>query len=473
MTPQEKLKLVFQEWRDRYHDNPVLFVREVLGVDPDVWQREFLNAIARGDRKITVRSGHGVGKSTGSSWAMLWFFLTRSPVKVVVTAPTSAQLFDALFAELKRWVGELPELFQQMITVKQDRIVFNSAPDEMFISARTSRAEQPEALQGIHSDNVMLVADEASGVPEQVFEAAAGSMSGHSAVTLLLGNPTRSSGFFYDTHNRLANEWTVFKVSCADSPRVSQEYIDEMASRYGEDSNAFRIRVLGEFPRSDDDTMIPMELLEGAKNRDVAMNPYADVVWGLDVARFGSDSSALTKRQANHVIEPPRRWKNLDLMQLTGAVVAEYQALDEKDRPSVILVDSIGLGAGVVDRLIELGLPARGINVSESPSFGTQYRNLRAELWAKAKAWLERRDCFLPNDEQLISELATVRYKFASNGKLQIESKDDLKRRGLKSPDLADSFVLTFAEEAVVGLHGASAKNSWSKPIKRGVPRLA
>jgi len=469
---QQEIRKVMDEWRDRYHDNPVLFVQEVLGVDPDGWQVNFLNAIARGDRKISVRSGHGVGKSTASSWAMLWFFLTRSPVKVVVTAPTSAQLFDAMFAELKRWINELPELLNNMIEVKQDRIVFKSAPNEMFISARTSRAEQPEALQGIHSEHVMLVADEASGVPEAVFEAAAGSMSGHNAVTLLLGNPTRSSGFFFDTHNRLSGEWTTFRVSCTDSPRVSDEYVSEMMSRYGEDSNAFRIRVLGEFPRSDDDTMIPMELIDGARQRDVTHNKYAPVVWGLDVARFGSDSSALCKRQANAVIEKIRVWKNLDLMQLTGAVVAEYEALEEGNRPSEILVDSIGLGAGVVDRLMELGLPARGINVSESPSFGTQYRNLRAELWAKAKAWLERRDCFLPADERLISELATVRYKFASNGKLQIESKDDIRRRGLPSPDVADAFVLTFAGDAVVGLHGAKA-SIWSKPLRRGVPRLA
>lgn len=472
MRQEQELRAVMDEWRNLYHGDPVLFVQEVLGVDPDAWQIKFLEAIARGDRKISVRSGHGVGKSTASSWAMLWFFLTRSPVKIVVTAPTSAQLFDAMFAELKRWINELPELLKNMIEVKQDRIVFRSAPDEMFISARTSRAEQPEALQGIHSEHVMLVADEASGVPEAVFEAAAGSMSGHSAVTLLLGNPTRSSGFFFDTHNRLSGEWTTFRVSCVDSPRVSDEYVAEMQSRYGEDSNAYRIRVLGEFPRSDDDTMIPMELIEGARQRDVVSNRFAPVVWGLDVARFGSDSSALCKRQANAVIEKIRIWKNLDLMQLTGAVVAEYEALDEDQRPSEILVDSIGLGAGVVDRLMELGLPARGINVSESPSFGTQYRNLRAELWAKAKSWLERRDCFLPNDERLISELATVRYKFASNGKLQIESKDDIRRRGLPSPDVADAFVLTFAGDAATGLHG-SKSSVWAKPLRRGIPRLA
>jgi len=466
-------KNVFAEWVERYQGDPVLFVKEVLGVDPDPWQEKFLAAVARGDRKISVRSGHGVGKSTASSWAMLWFFMTRSPVKVVVTAPTSAQLFDAMFAELKRWVGMMPKPLQELVSVKQDRIVFNAAPDEMFISARTSRAEQPEALQGIHSEHVMLVADEASGVPEQVFEAAAGSMSGHSAVTLLLGNPTRSSGFFYDTHNRLANEWTTFAVNCTDSPRVSDDYVNEMKSRYGEESNAYRIRVLGEFPRSDDNTIIPMELLEMAKQRDVEPSKFAPMIWGLDVARFGMDSSSLCKRRGNSVGTAPQVWRNLDLMQLTGAVVAQYESAAPSQQPKEILVDSIGLGAGVVDRLRELGLPARGINVSESPAMGGTYRNLKAELWYRARAWLEARDCKLPRDDVLIGELATVRYSFTSNGKIQIEGKDEIKRRGLPSPDKADAFVLTFASDAMAGMYGSSGSNKWSQPLRRNLSRVA
>jgi len=475
MTQNDKPN-VFAQWVERYQNNPVLFVDEVLGATPDKWQIKFLQAIAKGNRKISVRSGHGVGKSTASAWAMLWYFMTRTPVKVVVTAPTSAQLFDAMFAELKRWVMQMPQPLQDLLTVKQDRIVFNAAPDEMFISARTSRAEQPEALQGIHSENVMLVADEASGVPEQVFEAAAGSMSGHNAVTLLLGNPTRSSGFFYDTHNRLGNEWVTFRVSCEDSPRVSGDYISEMMSRYGEESNAFRIRVLGDFPRSDDDTIIPMELIEGAKQRDVQTSQSAPMLWGLDVARFGSDSSSLTKRKGNVVIEPPRVWRNLDLMQLTGAVVAEYEAQKPEDKPDQILVDSIGLGAGVVDRLRELGLPAEGVNVSESPSFSPNqtYANLKAELWYKAKAWFERRDCRIPDDSRLISELATVRYTFTSSGKTKVESKEDIKKRGLKSPDCADSLILTFAGDAATAMYGSTGgSKNWAKPLRRNVPRLA
>jgi hypothetical protein len=298
-------------------------------------------------------------------------------------------------------------------------------------------------------------------------------MSGHNAVTILLGNPVRSSGFFFDTHNRLRGEWWTKKVSCTDSKRVSDDYVNEMSSRYGPESNAFRIRVLGEFPKADDDTVVPMELLETATMRDVIALETAPVIWGLDVARFGSDCSALCKRKNNVVLEPVRVWRNLDLMQLTGAVKAEYDALQFNDKPQEILIDSIGLGAGVVDRLRELDLPARGINVSESPALGETYRNLRAELWYKAKAWLERRDCKLPKDDRLMSELATVRYKFTSNGKIQIESKDDIRKRGLKSPDVADAFVLTFASDAATTSYGFSMTGgNWKKPIKRRIPGI-
>ncbi len=459
----------FDQFLRDYRDDPVAFVKEVLGVEPDGWQAEFLSAIASGERRISIRSGHGVGKSSSASWAMIWYVLTRYPVKVVVTAPTSAQLYDALFAEAKRWVKELPKALGDLLEVKQERIELKASPTEAFISARTSRAEQPEALQGIHSEHVLLIADEASGVPEQVFEAAAGSMSGHNACTILLGNPTKNSGFFFETHHRLRSEWWTRRVSCADSPRVSEAYIAEMKSRYGEDSNAYRIRVLGEFPRSDDDTVIPVDLVEGAMHRDTRASPTARVVWGLDVARFGSDKSALCKRQAN-VVHEIRTWAGLDLMQLCGAIVAEFEGAPSTMRPTEILVDSIGLGAGVVDRLRELQLPARGINVSESPAMGKTYVNLRAELWFRAKGWLEARDCKLPRNEDLFAELVGPRFSFASNGKMKVESKDEMRRRGLGSPDQADALCLTFGGSAATALYGRDSVSNWSQPVRRNLP---
>lgn len=456
---------------ETYRDDPVAFVREVLGAEPLSYQAEFLEAIAKGERRISIRSGHGTGKSTSASWAMLWFTLLRFPNKVVVTAPTSGQLFDALFAELKRWINELPDQLKLLLTVKSDRVELTAAPSEAFISARTSRAETPEALAGVHSDNVMLVVDEASGVPEQVFEAAAGSMSGHSAVTVMLSNPTRSSGTFFESQTRLADSWWTRRWSCVDSPLVSDEFVEEMRQRYGEDSNAFRIRVLGEFPMADDDTVIPYHLADAARHRDIERSPEEKPVWALDVARFGSDSTVLLKR-AGSVVYEIMVWNGVDLMGTVGRVKAEFDALPSSKRPQVILVDSIGLGAGVVDRLRELGAPVRGVNVAEAPSAKGTYTNLRSELWFRVKGWLEDRGCKLPDNDRLIAELTSVRYRYMSSGKMAVESKDEMRKRGLKSPDLADALCLSLAVDDAVML-GGSKMLSWAAPLRRNLRGVA
>ena len=463
----------FEEMIARYGttaEGPVLFVREILGAVPEVYQEDLLRAVGFGERKISVRSGHGTGKSTALSWAMLWYTLFRFPNKVVVTAPTSSQLYDALFAELKRWIGELPPALRVLLEVKTDRVELVAAPSEAFISARTSRAEQPEALAGVHSDNVLLVVDEASGVPEQVFEAASGSMSGHSATTILAGNPTRSTGTFFETHTRLADHWYTLHWSCIDSPRVSEAFVEEMKTRYGEDSNAYRIRVLGEFPLGDDDTIIPLHLAEAARMRDVTPSETTRPIWGLDVARFGSDRTVLAKRRGP-VINGVEAWKGLDLMATVGRVKAQYDGLIPSERPSEILVDVIGLGAGVHDRLSELGLPSRAVNVSEAPALGGTYNNLRTELVFRVRGWLEQRGSRLPDNAELIAEMTSIRYSFSSNGRMKAEGKDDMRRRGLKSPDLADAVFLTFAGDAATSLGAPGA--AWSEPIRRKLKGIA
>lgn len=453
----------FKEFLDRYGNDPVRFVKEMLGLTPDPWQAQVMDDVAKGVRKISIRSGHGVGKSAVLSWLAVWFLLCRYRAKVVMTAPSSPQLFDALFAETRTWVSNLPDFLKALLVVTSDRIALKAAPDEVFLSARTSRADTPEAMQGVHSDFVLLLADEASGIPEEVFNAASGSMSGHNATTILTGNPTRTNGFFFETHNRLKDQWKTYHVSSFESPRVSKEFIEEVKLKSGEDSNEYRIRVLGDFPTTDDNTIISREIAEAAVHRDVSVNPHAPIVWGLDVARFGSDRSVLTVRQAN-IVSDIQVWRNLDLMQLCGAVVAQFEASNPK--PTQILVDSIGLGAGVVDRLRELGLPVLGVNVSESPAVGN-YRNLRAELWYRLKDWLQKRDCKLPRNDDLISELCSVRYLFTSNGKAQVESKDEMRKRGLRSPDLADSLVLTFAAAEASFVNGVGL--NWQKPLKRSI----
>jgi len=452
----------------KYKDEPNQFVKDVLSVHPDEWQAEFLSHIAGGERKISVRSGHGTGKSTAASWAMVWYLTTRFPCKIVVTAPTSSQLFDALFAELKSWIRNLPPYVGELFEVTSDRVVLKAAPSEAFISARTARAETPEALAGVHSQNVLLVCDEASGIDEKVFEAASGSMSGHSATTVLLGNPTRSSGLFYDTHHRVKADWKTMHVSCITSPRVSDEFVREMEVKYGAESNQFRVRVLGEFPLKEDNTVIPADTVQSAQKRDIESDPDTVPIWGLDVARFGADSSVLAIRHGNAITELIS-WKGLSLMELTGRVVDKYNNLIPRQRPTEILVDSIGLGAGVVDRLQELDLPVRGINVGEASSMSGTYLNLRAELWFKLKDWLAAKDCKLPVDSALFSELVSPRYQFTSSGKMKIESKDEMRKRGLPSPDKADAICLTLASDAATATFGSKHSVQWKKPLKRAV----
>lgn len=448
---------------ERYERDPVGFVENVLEAKPLPWQKDFLQAIARGERRISVRAGHGVGKSTACSWALIWHMTTRYPQKSVVTAPTSAQLFDALYSELKTWINKLPPVLRESFDVFSDRVVLKGAPESSFISARTSSTERPEALAGVHSEHVLLVVDEASAVPEQVFEAAAGSMSGHSASTILISNPTRNSGLFYKTHHDLASDWYRMHVSCLNIPLVSADFVQQIKATYGEESNAFRIRVLGEFALADDDTLIPAELVDGAIARDVAASGSEPLVFGLDVARFGSDRTALVKRKGNVVLEV-KSWGGLDTMQVVGAIVNETKM----DKPDEICVDTIGLGSGVADRLRELGLNVRDVNVAESSAMNPNANKLRDELWLSVKEWLATKSVKLPADEQLRHELVAPRYTFTSSGKVQVESKDSMRKRGMRSPDLADALCLSFASNAAM-VGGRAPKWVPGQALKRHI----
>ncbi len=462
---------VIGEFLERYGNDPRSFVQEVLGVEPDGWQGQVLDWIGSGERRISCVSGHGVGKSSCASWAMVWHLLCKYPQKTVVTAPTVGQLQDALATECKRWINELPGALQEQIEVLTETIRLRGAPAESFISFRVSRAETPEALAGIHSDHVLLVVDEASGVPEGVYETAAGSMSGERATTILLGNPVRSTGFFHSTQTRLANYWKTIQVSCLDSPRVSADYIEDMKNRYGEDTNPYRVRVLGEFPIEDDDTILPRGLVESAIERDLR-GIDGPVVVGVDIARRGGDASTICVRQGRRVVgEAIAARKGMDLMQVAGWIRKELDGLRQSGFViEEVLLDSVGMGAGVMDRLLEEGVEVRGVNVGESPSMGTEYWNLKAELWWRCREWFETREVAIPSDSGLVEELVSVRRLWPSNGKMQVEPKDITRKRlgANASPDKADALVLTFANHSGWGsIHARKPK-----PLVRSIPGI-
>ncbi len=461
-------------------DGPVNLVQEVFQVEPDPWQADVLRDFGRGERRIGIRSAHGVGKTCVLAWITWAMLLTRFPQKTVATAPTKGQLFDSLFTEILTWGKHLPPVLYSLYNFKADRIELVASPSESFFTARSARPEMPEALQGIHSDHVLIIGDEASGIPEPIFEAGAGSMSGENATTILAGNPVRTSGLFFDVFNKMAQNWRTYHIRAADvdwpngipSKRAIPDFIADIALRYGEESNAYRIRVLGEFPKGDENTVVPFELIEASRMRDIVSTPGAPNVWGVDVARFGSARNALAVRTKREFVSM-EVWDGVDLMQTSGRIKAKWDATMPSERPQTILIDVNGLGGGVVDRLTELGLPVRGINVAESANIDDRFHRLRDELWWRVREWFEGRDVKLPpvtrkeHDpvEITVSELVKPTYKFMSSGKIQVETKDAMRKRGVPSPDLADAFMLTFAEDVSILLGGRYSGAAWNDEL--------
>jgi phage terminase large subunit len=452
------LEALFEITEDNWHPwEPGSPLPEVLPNGPELWQGEFLKdvgaAITDGQRRFAVRAGHGVGKTTVEAWVVLWFLLFMRPCKVPITANSQDQLRDVVWAEIAHWWRKLPPFLHNMLEVGAERIVVKADPTEAFAAARTARPEKPEALQGFHSDNLLFLIEEASGIDDIIFETAGGALSSEKSWVMMFANPTRTSGYFHRAFHGARTGWRRYHVPCGASSRVSPQYAKNMANEHGSDSNVYRVRVLGEFPQSEDDAVIPLGLIEASIGREVQPNGMA-IVWGLDVARFGDDTTALVKRRGNMLLEPPKEWRKADLMQTTGLVTKEYRETPLNDRPSAINVDVIGMGGGVVDRLNELGLPVRGVNVGESPGIDrNRYMRLRDELWFEARKWFDSRAVCLPAEtpeqkrawDLLTDELVGPKYKVESSGKLKVESKDEMKKRGIKSPNQADAFCLTFA----------------------------
>lgn len=451
----DERKAKLKEWRD----NPLLFVAEAFGVITDedwcaagmpedvehqeLWQQNALIALRDKDR-ISIRSGKGVGKTTFLAWAILWFVSTRHEVKIPCTATSGHQLHDILWKECAKWINRIKPEYKAFLPIekKKDTIVLVGAEESNFAVARTARREQPEAFQGFHAENLLLVADEASGIDDAIFEAGEGAMSTKGAKIILTGNPTRPKGYFYDTFHKDRGRWHNIKVSCFDSRRVTQRYIDEQLAKWGEDSNAYRIGVLGEFPLGTSDAVVPLYLVEDAVGRDI-VDPNAPEIWGLDVARFGNDRCALAKRQGRKLLEKIQWWQGKDAMETCGIVADQYFALRADRRPMEILVDVLGMGGAFVDRLKEIGLPARGVNVVQRKGVDREYLRLGDQLWFRVRDWFQAQDTTIPDDPDFISEITSVGFTFNSDGKRYIPDKHE--GGPSNSPDLADAFVLTFA----------------------------
>lgn len=484
--------------RSQWAHDPEKYVRQRLGQNPTWQQRQMLEAIAPEGAKVSVRSGHGVGKTAAESGALWWFLETRDFPKIPCTAPTAHQLHDVLWAETKKWMRksyqasrkwgcpdhlQLANLFQ----ITRERIYTPDAREEWYAVARTSGRDNPDALQGFHATDleiddegtgiargdggaghIMFLIEEASGIVEEVFEVAEGALSSPGARMLMVGNPTRTTGYFADSHRSRRSAFTTLHFRTDDSPLADPDYRPRLVRKWGEGSNIVKVRADGEFPSQEDDVLISIEDTEAALTRSpYEPAPGLERRLGVDVARFGDDRVTYVLRQGRNVIRVAVRAR-----QRTTATIGEVREFAREWQADAIFVDEVGLGAGVVDGLIEhdeLSEKVVGVNVAESaPAREDEYaqgKTKRDHLWLEGARWIEEEvPSFFQASrenpdaaEDLAGELATPRYEHDSSGRIVVESKQAMKKRGMPSPDLADGLLLTFDQFTPEGAGIAAA----------------
>lgn len=421
-----------------YLDHPDLFAEDFLGARPSPAQRKVLQALKDGAR-IAIRSSHGVGKSALLAWAVIWYLTLHPMSKVPCTAPTFHQLKDVLWNEIRLWINRSPLAGMFRVTASE---VFVAGHTEWFAAART--ATIPENLQGFHAKHLLYVIDEASGVKPEVMEVVGGSLTNESTMLIMAGNPTQLKGMFYDAFHSKRGSYTCFHFSYLDSHDLAGalKSKDEYARKYGEDSDIYRVRVLGEFPRGEPDAFISLELAESAKMRDVDdTGPWAI---GVDPARFGDDESVICYRNGRKVF-PLKGFRNVSGARLREEVLRVVQEIRKTgwEDPIPVRVDETGVGASVVDFLEEVA-EAWGLELIPL-GFGwagdRHHADLGSRMWSEMKEALQ--EISLPEDEELIGQLVSRKFRIQPlDGRIKLERKEDMKKRGKGSPDRADALAL-------------------------------
>ena len=433
--------------------SPVAFAREVLGVRLWEKQEEVLTALTQ-DRRVAVKAGNGLGKGFCAAVAVLWFLHAHHDSAIVLsTAPTFRQVRHILWRQIHRlYRPSSGTLGGKMLDTRWE------LSDERY--AMGLSADSADQFQGFHSPNMFIVVDEAEGVSDEIYEAIESVMTSADPLLLLIGNPTTMEGAFRRAFFEERTLYRTITISALESPNVqagrvvfpgltTATWVEERREIWGEENPVYRARVLGEFPEQGDDTLFSLRDIEAAVDRlPPGPSPEGDgtepVILAVDVARFGSDRSVILRRRGDRV-EDIQILRKVDTMQLAGRVSAAIR----EHEPTQLCIDEVGVGAGVVDRLRELGHSVRGVNVANKARQEKTYMNLRAEgYWTLAERFSSGR-ISIPSDNQLIGELAAMRYGYDNQtNRLKIESKDEMRKRGLRSPDIADALMLAFLPPA-------------------------
>lgn len=451
----------------KFQKNPELFFKAAW---PDVflWEklREVLDALVH-NRRVVVPSGHGVGKTWIEARIALWFLTCFPPAKVITTAPTWSQVEKLLWSEIKNAyrTSQIPmggRLLETEIKIREDwfAIGFSTA----------GKADEREfgtpKFQGFHAENLLVLLDEAPGVKPEVWISVESLIVSENNKVLAMGNPTSPIGNFYEACK--SPYWKKVEISSFDHPNVQQdkilvsgavtkEWIDERKAEWGEDSPLWQAKVLGKFPSEGTDTLIPLAWAEACMGLDLVERDQegkilGDKKLGADIARFGGDMTVLTTMVGKMVSEQEAVNKKD-----TNWTVGRIKVLHRTNVFDAIGVDDTGVGGGVTDSLEDASIDVDAMNFGASATDSDTFENLKAEIYWNLREAIKRTyeavkagkpqdgEISLPNDRLLVNQLCSIRYKFTRKGKIAIESKDDMKKRGQKSPDKADSLAICYS----------------------------
>ncbi|MGH9452336.1 MAG: terminase [Terriglobia bacterium] len=421
---------------------------------PRAWQAEILayvgewlqNPATRHQPcRVAVSSGHDIGKSALIAMVEHWAMATCAGCKVVTTAGTGMQLATKTVPEAGKWFRSSLGAHWFDVRAQSIRAVETQQPESWRLDFVTWSRENTEAFAGLHNHGkrILLIFDEASAIDDKVWEVAEGALVDEDTeiIWLAFGNPTRNSGRFRECFGNFRHRWKTCQIDSRTVEGTNKTLIAQWIADYGEDSDFVRVRVRGEFPRAGGSQFIGGDMVAAARKFRAADVSALPKILSVDVARFGDDQTVIGARQG-------RKFSILEKLRGKDTVFVANRVIEwrEKEKPDAVVVDGDGIGAGVVDQMRYRGFGERlfefhgGQNALNSDA----YFNRRAETWGAVRDWLAA-GAEIPDDPELAADLAAPEYGFSARQQIQLERKEDMKKRGLASPDSGDCLAMTFS----------------------------
>lgn len=432
--------------------------------------------------RISIVSGHGIGKSTMLSWLILWFLFVRVLSQVASTSPSKEQMYDVLWKELKKWIDRMPAGMAAQYIWETSHVRMSEAPETWFARAKTASKENTEALAGVHADWVFMAVDEASGVEEPIFETMEGALTSGNIIVFLISNGTRNIGYFYDSHHKDAARWQCFAFNAEESPRVDSKSVEGWKDKYGEDSVQYHIRVLGHFP--DEGVMDDKGYVQLFNEKELHFKPF-DGGWmpvgrrisALDPSGEGQDTSdfALRDRQRAAIVHTEKESTSAGLAAKSITLLDKYEV-----DPIDFVIDAFGKGQNIAQEIALMTsqqkrpwrvTPVNTGDACEVEAEREFYLNQRAEAYYKAMLWCraggEIMEMANPMEtKQFKEELLSIRFRRTQNGRIQIMDKVSMKKLGFRSPNKADAFSMTFLRR------DGEKRSMWGTPQGRSSPQV-